>query len=311
MKHLQKPIFPLLILILILSAFGYREFVEDYTKTEKEILKYSYEQNQIIKNGFLGRIEEKKRRAYAEFQNQRLAICLKEDFDKKMNGLEKAYLETIKSYFVSEERIKEFNQNSEEKYSPKIPNTEKLQLKTAFQNYVEKASKLDSAIAKTYQNFVFEKGKTDAQINNFYFNTDSYLQSFHYSRFEIQLAQLYYEDVKILLDKFVLSPYQLDIEDAKIIPIIIPSFKNEKPTGEYRIETVTCFPFEKQRAKIVFPENVETTFDENGFIIIPKELRKGDNTRFSIRVPLACGKDTILNINMDFEYRKKYFNDEK
>lgn len=311
MKYLQKPIFPLVVLILILSAFGYREFLEDYTKTEKEILKYSYEQNQIIKNEFLDRIKDKKKGAYQEFQYERLAVCLKEDFNKKMNSLEKAYSQTATKYFVSEEKIKEFNQNSKENYSPKIPNTEKLQLKTAFQNYVEKASKVDSAFAKNYQNFVFEKGKTDTQINDFYFDTDSYLQAFHYSRFEAQLAQLYYEDVKILLDKFALSPYNLDINDAKIIPILIPSLKNDKPTGEYHIEIVTCFPFDKQKAKIVFPENVETTFDENGFISIPKELRKGNLTRFGIRVPLACGKDTILNITMDFEYRKKYFNDEK
>jgi hypothetical protein len=270
MKHLQKPIFPLLILILILSAFGYREFANSYTQTEKEILKYSYEQNQTIKNDFLDRIK-----------------------DKKMENLEKIYSETAKKYFVNDAKIEE------------------LQLTTAFQHYVEKVSKVDSTIAKNYQNFVFEKGRTDSEINDFYFDTDSYLQAFHYSRFEVQLAQMYYEDVKTLIDKFSLSPYNLKIEDAKIIPIIIPKRKDDKFTGEYHIETLTCFPFEKQRAKIIFPKNIETTFDENGFIVIPKELRKGENTRFNILVPLACGKDTILSITMDFEYRKKYFEDEK
>jgi hypothetical protein len=302
MKHLQKPILPLLILILILSAFGYREFVEDYTKTEKEILKYSYEQNQTIKNDFLYRIKDKKRRSFEEFENE--SICLKDDFDKKTAGLEKIYLETLKNYFVSDEKIKEFNQNSKENYSPKIPNIETLQLSTAFQNYVEKISKVDSTLAENYQNFVFEKGKTD-------FDADFYLQAFHYSRFEVQLAQMYYEDVKTLIDKFTLSPYNLKIEDAKIIPYIIPERKNNEFTGEYRIETVTCFPFDKQKAKLVFPENIETTFDENGFIIIPKEFRKGEQARFGVRIPMACGKDTVLSIKMGFDHRKKYFDNEK
>ncbi len=311
MKHLQKPFFPLIILILILSAFGYREFVEDYTKTEKEILKYSYEQNKNLKNDFLSRIEKNKRETHEYSQAILTSICSKKELDKKMDGLEKAYSETTKRYFVSEEKIKESNQNSKENYSPKIPNINELQLSTAFQNYVEKVSKIDSAIAKSYQNFVFEKGKTDAQINDFYFDTDSYLQSFHYSRFEIQLAQMYYEDVKVLLDKFVLAPYNLDINDAKTVPYIVPERKDGKFTDKYRIETVNCFPFDKEKTKIVFPKNVKTTFDENGFIIIPKELRKGDNARFSILVPLACGKDTVLSVVMDFEYPKKYFNDEK
>ncbi|AFM05203.1 hypothetical protein Fleli_2850 [Bernardetia litoralis DSM 6794] len=188
---------------------------------------------------------------------------------------------------------------------------EELQLTTAFQNYVEKASKIDSTIAKNYQNFVFEKGRTDSEIIDFYFDTDSYLQAFHYSRFEVQLAQMYYEDVKTLIDKFSLSPYTLNIEDAQIIPIIFPKRKDDKFTDEYRIETLTCFPFEKKKAKIVFPENIKTTFDENGFIIIPKELRKGKDTRFDILVQLACGKDTILNINLNSESRKKYFANEK
>ncbi|WP_041264057.1 hypothetical protein [Bernardetia litoralis] len=100
MKHLQKPIFPLFILVLILSAFGYREFLQDYTKTEKEILKYSYEQNQTIKNEFLSRIGDKKRQTFGKFKNGELAICLKDDFDRKIENMEKIYLETVKKYFI-------------------------------------------------------------------------------------------------------------------------------------------------------------------------------------------------------------------
>ena len=310
MQHLQKTIFPFIILILILSAFGYREFSNRYTETEKEILKYNYEQNQTIKKEFLERIKDKKRRADEDFKAQGFTTCLKEEFDKKINSLEKVYLETVKNYFVNEQKMKEFNQNSEKNYSPKIPNIEDLRLKTAFQNYVKNASKIDSIIAQNYQNFVFEKNRTNSEINDFYFDTDSYLQTFHYSRFEVQLAQMYYEDVKTLIDNFTLAPYNIDMEDARIIPFIIPSFKDKKPTGEYRIETVTCFPFEKQKAKLVFPENIKTTYDENGFIVIPKELRKGNNARFGVRMPLACGKDTVLSVTIDFTGHEKYFKNE-
>ena len=311
MKLIQKPIFPLFILTLIVSAYGYREFIKEYNDTEKQILKYSYEQNQGIKNEFLDRIAKSRRTLQDEIEERLTSICLKEEFDNKIQKLETVYTETLKNYFVSETEIQSFNQNTKEKNLVKIPNTEKLKFQTAFQSYAKRVSKIDSAIAQTYQNFEFEKGRTDKEINDFYFDTDEYLQAFHYSRFEIQLAQMYYDDVKILIDKFALAPFNLDIKDAKVIPYIIPTKKDGKFTDEYRIETVTCFPFDREQTKVVFPKDMKTVFDENGFIVIPQEYRTGDSTRFDVQFPIDCGRDTTISTFIYFEIYKEHFTNEK
>ncbi|WP_291725436.1 hypothetical protein [Bernardetia sp.] len=311
MKLLQKPILPLFILILIASAFVYRDFIKDYNDTEKQILKYSYEQNQGIKQEFLRRVEQNKRRLEDEIEGRMITICLNEEFDGKIKQLNEVYAQTVKNYFVSKDKILEFNKNSDYKYLNKIPKLKELQLQTAFQYYIKEVSKVDSTIAQTYQDFVFEKGRSDQEIYDFYFDTDKYLQAFHYSRFEIELAQMYYDDVKVLVDKFSLAPFNLDIKDAKVVPFIIPTIKDEKFTDEYSIETITCFPFDRQNTKVVYPKGMETVFDENGFIVIPKEYRKDSLARFEVQFPIDCGRDTTLGIVIDFKTYNEYFNDEK
>jgi hypothetical protein len=303
MKYLKKPHLPIFILFILLSAFGYNEFIkEKYTKQEKIILVNGYEQNDDLKNVYLNlveRLEENARRNWLEGGSN---SCTKEsysNFEKKIGKIREICIQTIENHF--EKKIIE-NINESENLPLKVKNPK---ITTAFYNYINKVSKLDTIFAKKYQNFIFEEGMNDEQINDFYFDTDDYLRAFHFARFEAQLARMYYEDAKLLDKKNYYAPHDLKIEEAKIIPYLTPSRQTNAKDSEYTIYESVCFPFNK-KALIVYPENIITKFDKNGFIIIPEEYRKGLQ-EFKIKFPIDCNSDTIMSAQLDFKGRENFY----
>ncbi|AFM03534.1 hypothetical protein Fleli_1096 [Bernardetia litoralis DSM 6794] len=305
MKYLKKPHLPIFILFVLLSAFGYNEFIkEKYTKQEKMILIHGYEQNIGLKNIHLDLVYRLEQDAERNLLEQGSDSCAKENysnFKHKIEKLEQIRIRTFDSCFNNKTTIN-INDGNEDIFVPKI-NTPKIA--TAFYDYVDRVSKLDTMFARKYKDFVFEEGMNDEQINDFYFDTDDYLRAFHFARFEAQLSKMYYEDTKLLLRQNFVAPYGLKIEEAKDIPFIMPERNKKAKKNEYNISSITAFPFDKS-ARLIYPEGVTTSFDENGFIIIPKEYRTG-RQKFQVKFPVGCDRDTIFNIDIDFEGIEKFY----
>lgn len=294
MKYLKKPHLPIFILFVLLSVFGYSEFIkEKYTKQEKMILVNGYEQNISYKNIYSSLLY--RLRNQTEY-NQRVDKCAVENYSKlelKLKKLSDVYSKILENHFENK-IIKSVNE--EENLPLKINNPKVV---TAFYDYIDKVSKLDKVFAKKYQNFIFEEGMSDEQINDFYFDTDDYLRAFHYSRFEAQFAKMYYEDAKLLTRENYYAPHGLKIEEAKVIIYLSPSRQTNAKENEYRIIESVSFPFDKT-AHIIYPENIPTNFDKDGFIIIPKEYRRGEQ-KFKIKLPVGCNRDTIMSVHIIFK----------
>lgn len=318
MKYLQNPYLPTAILLLLLAFLGYKTFFDSrYSKTEKEIFGYNYHQNIGLKQEYeylasnaLGSAKKNIDETYGTKENDYVKKIYAR-FNKQRDELQKIYQETHNNYFeeprfkLVEEKVKSNPKYTEERTVVEFPN---LKVVTAFNEYVKKVSALDSSLSKHYKDFVFEEGMTNEELDDFYFDTDDYLRAFHYSRFEAQLATLYYEDAKLLSRKYFLFPLDLKAEDIKVVPYVHYEKGKDKP---YYITTMSVVPFDKENTRIVYPENVETKFDENGFIIVPKEFRKGIQL-FSVKIPtLLKGRDTIFSIKQDFDYLNTYYKDEE
>lgn len=300
MKYLKKPHLPIFILSILLSAFGYSEFIkEKYTKQEKMILINGYEQNKGLRNIHLSLVSRVERNAKDNLLEQGNESCAKEkysNFEKKIDKLKEICIEILENHFDNKTK------NEEENLPVKINNPKVV---TAFYHYIDKVSKLDTIFAKKYKDFVFENGMNDEQINDFYFDTDDYLRAFHFARFEAQFAKMYYEDAKLLLRQNFVAPYGLKIEEAKDIPFVMPARNKKAKKNEYNISSITAFPFDKS-ARLTYPEGITTSFDENGFIIIPKEYRTG-RQKFQVKFPVGCDKDTIFSIDIDFEGIENFY----
>lgn len=317
MKYLQNPYLPTAILLLLLAFLGYKTFFDErYTQTEKEIFGYNYHQNIGLKEEYTGlaaRAWHSVGRHFEEHGVEENDYIKKVDarFKKQRDKLQKIYQETHNTYFeeprfeLVKEKVKSNPKYTEERTVVEFPN---LKVVTAFNEYVQKVSALDSSLSKRYQGFVFEEGMTNEELDDFYFDTDDYLRAFHYSRFEAQLATMYYEDAKLLSRKYFLFPLALKAEDIKVVPYVHYKKGKDKP---YYITTMSVVPFDKENTRLVYPENVETKFDENGFIIVPKEFRKGEQL-FGVKIPtLLKGGDTTLIIKQDFDYLNTYYKDEE
>lgn len=303
MKYLKKPHLPIFILFILLSSFVYNEFIkEKYTKAEKMILVKGYEKNIHLKNSYLHlayRLEEDRKDNLASQQGDKCAVENYSKLELKLGKLREICFETLKICFDN----KITDEANEKDYSPLKINNPKVV--TAFYDYIDKVSKLDTIFAKKYHDFVFENGMNDQQISDFYFDTDDYLRAFHYSRFEAQFTKMYYEDAKLLTQENYYAPFGLKIEEAKVIPYLIPSRDENAKENEYSIFEFVCFPFNKT-ARIVYPENITTKFDKNGFIVIPKKYRKGKQ-EFKIKFPISCDRDTIMSAQIDFEGLENFY----
>lgn len=156
MKHLKNPYFPLAILFIILSAFGYRSFFDTYyTETEKQILGHNYHQNLSLKYenmSFADKIRRKTKDKFMEdgAEENEQAKKMYESVETKMNKLNKIYENIQTNYFEKprlllreEEKIPNTNQ-TREKFPPNI---ETPKIVTVINEYIQKASQLDSSIA--------------------------------------------------------------------------------------------------------------------------------------------------------------------
>lgn len=316
MKYLQNPYLPTVILLLLFAFFGYKTFFDSrYSETEKEIFGYNYYQNIGLKQEYTELAEKTGNSARRHFEEQgseenKEVKEIHTRFQEQRNELRKIYQEIHNNYFeeprvkLVEEKVKSNPNYTEERTVIEFPN---LKVVTAFNEYVQKVSALDSSLAKRYQDFVFEEGMTNKELDDLYFNTDDYLRAFHYSRFEAELATLYYEDTKLLSRKYFLLPLDLKIEDIKVVPYVHYKTGKDKP---YYVSTMSIVPFDKENTRLVYPENIETKFDENGFIIIPKEFRKGIQ-KFEVRLPTLFQSDTSFVIVQDFDYLNTYYKYEK
>ncbi|WP_375562407.1 hypothetical protein ACE193_07620 [Bernardetia sp. OM2101] len=297
MKYLKKPHLPIFILFILLSGFGYSEFIkEKYTNQEKMILIKGYEQNMFLRDSYLHlsyRLEDNTKENLLIQQGDKCAVKNYSELELKLEKLREVCFETLKICFDN----KITDEANEKNYSPLKINNPKVV--TAFYDYIDKVSKLDTIFAKKYQDFVFENGMNDQQINDFYFDTDDYLRVFHYARFEAQLAKMHYEDAKLLTKENYYAPYGLKIEEAKVIPYLSPSRQTNAKESEYIIYESVSFPFDKT-SRIIYPENITTSFDKNGFIIIPKEYRTGEQ-KFKIKLPVGCSRDTIMSVHIIFK----------
>ncbi|WP_375559733.1 hypothetical protein ACE193_18670 [Bernardetia sp. OM2101] len=307
MKYLKNPLFPLFILSVILSVFGYNYFFYDYTEIEKSVFSHNYQQNIDLKYEYINLAERTKKEAENKFleegrKENEFSEKTYKSLKTKMDSLGKIYSDIHLNYFEKPrlELREETLPNTKEvipKFPPKVPN---IKIVSVFNEYIKKVSELDSSLASSYKNFVFEEGMTDEQLHDFYFDADDYLRAFHYSRFEAQLANMYYEDSKQLTQSYFLYPLDLKIEDAKVVPYI----EHHSNLGKYSIAAMSVFPFNKQKSTLIYSENIETKFDENGFIIFPKEFQKGMQ-QFGVRIPLLNGNDTTLTMKIDFDYKKE------
>ncbi|WP_375559363.1 hypothetical protein ACE193_16705 [Bernardetia sp. OM2101] len=317
MKYLKNPYLPTTILLLLLTFFGYKTFFDErYTQTEKEIFGYNYHQNIGLKQEYeylasnaLGSAKKSIDETYGTKENNDVKK-IHARFKKQRDELQKIYQETHNTYFeeprfeLVKEKVKSNPKYTEERTVVEFPN---LKVVTAFNEYVQKVSALDSSLSKRYQDFVFEEGMSNEELDDFYFDTDDYLRAFHYSRFEAQLATMYYEDAKLLSRKYFLFPLALKAEDIKVVPYVHYQKGKDKP---YYVTTMSVVPFDKENTRLVYPENVETKFDENGFIIVPKEFRKGMQ-KFQVQIPTLLQSDTSFVIVQDFNYLNTYYKDEK
>ena len=282
MKHLKSPYFPLFILLIILSAFGYRSFFDaDYTQTEKEIFALNYHQNLGLRQEYANLAQKTQKNAQGKFREEggEQNDCAREMYKSleiKMNNLSKIYEGIHLNYF---EKTKV--ELKEEEFPPKLSNPKVV---TAINEYVQKVSKLDSSLANNYKDFV--------------------------SRFEVELSKMYYEDIKQLSQNYFLYPLPMKIEDAKVVPYVWYDRSSNLDKGKYTIKTMSVFSFDKLKSRLVYPKNIETEFDENGFIIIPKEFQKGVQL-FQVKIPILCDRDTTLGIKIDFDYRDTYYKNEK
>lgn len=318
MKHLQNPYLPVAILLLLLGFFGYQTFFDSrYSETEKDILGYNYHQNRELRDEYQELAGKAWRSAERHIESNGIdendtTRKIHTRFKKQRDELDKIYRNVHEQYFekprVELIEIVTVSYEGKEvempKFPPKVPSSN---IVTAFEEYIKKVSVIDSVLSKRYKNFVFEDGMTNEELEDFYFDTDDYLRAFHYSRFEAQLATMYYEDSKMLSQKYLLYPLDLKIEDIKVVPYVHYEKGKYKP---YYISTMSVIPFDKETTRLIDPANIETKFDENGFIIIPKEFRKGIQ-KFAVKVPTFLeGGDTILTIKQDFDYLNKYYKDE-
>lgn len=306
MKHLKNPLFPLFILSIILLTFGYNYFLNDYTEIERNIFSHNYGQNIALKYGYVNLAQMTQGKVRGRFldagEEDEYSKNTYTSLQTKMDSLSKIYEHISINCFekprleLREEEIEQDTKRMIPKFPPKYPN---LKIVSIFQEYIRKVSELDSSLASSYANFVFEEGMTNEQLNDFYFDANDYLRAFHYSRFEAQLATMYYEDSKQLAQEYFLYPLDLKMENLKVIPYV----EHHSNLGKYSIATTAVFSFDEQKSTLVYPKNIETKFDKNGFIIFPKEFQKGIQ-QFGVTIPSTTGYDTTLIMKMNFDYKK-------
>ncbi|WP_338815725.1 hypothetical protein V9L05_22210 (plasmid) [Bernardetia sp. Wsw4-3y2] len=269
MKHIVKiyllnPILPTFFLLVFFCWIGYDNFLkEKYTDAEKKIWNSATNNVRNLGNTLL----ENTNRLSNDLKYQSsYEYCLNQDKIPPINSeLVKHLRELINENFVQND----------------FSNPKEIPIRFVFESYVKKASELDTALAKKYKDFEFENGLSDKEINLNYFSYDSMQSKYHLARFEMQLAEMYSDDMKLLANIYFLN----ELKEKLSNPVIVPYIKNHNKG----VDIYTVYPFDTEHTKIESPKGLETHFDDRGYLIIPPSLR-GKKIDMDIRI--KCSADT-------------------
>jgi hypothetical protein len=167
-----------------------------------------------------------------------------------------------------------------------------------FEKYIKEAQNVNPILKKRYENFDLENNLTDSELNQIYFSRNELESNYHLARFKAQLLEMYYDDIKFLEQETIISKTETILSNYIIKPYIFSS--GSYTYGAYKdnnvLDLTLLVPFDTTKAKIIFPKNVETRFDEKGFLIIPPSLR---NSGKKLIVGGICGTDSIFYIKED------------
>lgn len=264
--YLLNPILPTFCLLMAFCWVGYDSFLKKkYTDEEKKIWNSATNNVRNLGNTFL---ENTDRLANDLKYQSNYEYCLNQDKIPPINSeLVKHLGELINENFVQND----------------FSNLKEIPVRFVFDSYIKKASELDTALAKKYKDFEFEKGLSSKEINLKYFSHDSMQSKYHLARFEMQLTEMYSDDMKLLADIYFLN----ELKEKLSSPVIVPYITNRNE----RVVVYTVYPFDTQHTKIESPAGLQTHFDDKGYLIIPPSLR---GKKIDITIRIKCSSDTTF-----------------
>ena len=270
---LLNPILPTFCLLVALSWIGYDSFIkEKYTEEEKEVWDSAINEVKILGDNYLEK---------TYYSSRDLKYFSSYEYCLNAEKIPPVALELIE--LIRELENENFDLNDVSK-SKEIP------VRFVFESYVKRASELDTVLAKKYRNFEFEKGLSDKEIHDKYFSYDSMQSKYHLARFELQLAEMYHDDMQLMINSYFLNKLKEKLSNSVVVPYIT----NESE----RVKVYNAYPFDTEHTKIESPAGLETRFDEKGFLIIPPSLR-GKNIDMDIRI--KCSSDTTYHYKNYYE----------
>lgn len=279
MKHIIKiyllnPILPTFCLLVAFCYIGYESFFkEKYTEQETKIWNSATNNIKNLGNTYLENTDRlSSRLKYQSSYN----YCLNHHKIPPINSeLINHLRELVNENFVQGD----------------FSNPKEIPIRFVFDSYIKKASQLDTALAKKYQDFEFEKGLSDKEINLKYFSYDSMQTKYHLARFEMQLAEMYSDDIKLLGNIYFLDELERKLSN----PVVVPYITNR---NERRVDVYTVYPFDTKHTKIESPAGLETHFDDRGYLIIPPSLRNKD---IDMTIRINCSADTTYKYKNYYE----------
>ncbi|WP_291725938.1 hypothetical protein [Bernardetia sp.] len=270
MLHPLRPFLPASLLLATLLWFGYSHFLkEKYTENEKMIfeegirltkeLSYQYYEEFTVDEGIIYEgdyiREFAMRKAYSELYT----------IDRKLDSLKQTLI-------VNELDNIKFLENTE------IPIT------SIFEKYVTEAQEIAPLLKERYTNFELEDGLDNSQLNQLYFSRDSLESKYHLARFQTQLTKMYADDIQLIRQKTITNKIEAILSNYVTTIHLSENRNYNSPDGRNNaLYLTTLFPFDTIITKIIEPRNLETQFDEKGFLIIPPSLRK-QNTKLVIKI---------------------------
>lgn len=271
-KYLLNLILPTFCLLLASCYIGYDSFFkEKYTEEETKIWNSATNNIKNLGNTYLENTDRLSRDLKYQASYE---YCLNHHKIPPINSeLIKHVRELVNENFVQSD----------------FSNPKEIPIRFVFDSYIKKAIQLDTALAKKYQDFEFEKALSDKEINLKYFSYDSMQTKYHLARFEMQLAEMYSDDIKLLSNIYFLD----ELESKLSNPVVVPYITNRNE----RVIVYTVYPFDTLHTKIESPAGLESHFDDRGYLIIPPSLRNKD---IDMTIRINCSADTT------FKYKNYY-----
>ncbi len=266
MKYIRKllnplnPILPAFLLLIAFLWFGYSDFVkEKYTENEKMIFKEGIK--------FTDELSESYRKEFKKHESD----FYDEDYLPEF-ALQKSYLEL----YETDRKLDNLTRNVIENNFDKIDFSKKADISiiSIFEKYIKEAKNINLLLRKRYENFDLEDGLNNSQLNQLYFSRDSLESKYHLARFKTQLIKMRADDIKFIRQETITNKVKTILSNYTIQPHIAEGKNNYSTPDSKNILFLTLFvPFDTANTRIVVPKNVETRFDEKGFLIIPLSLR--------------------------------------